>query len=287
MPDFVVKEAPDRANYPSGMNRGSQKGKPNYNLIDKEFLKRIAEHLTKGAEIYGRDNWRMANSEEELQRFEDSAHRHLMQYLNRELDEDHAAATVFNLMCAEYVRTKLEEENESLKWFANLLEEHLDARFDSHVIFTVFVKKNVIQIEFRWLEGAEEHQYIRVLTENQAIYMSENVEAINSFVKSVRDHIYANRDDELYMAYLMIRSAVRNYFDEHRYEVTVDYDNVLGVKVNVRWYSVDVNNCRKLGIEYWIGNIDAKATAKASDLLKYHLREISRRIDQANPPTTW
>ena len=107
--DFVVKEAPDRANFPSGMNRGSQKGKPNYNLIDLDFLTRLANHLVKGAEIYGRDNWRKANSQEELERFRDSAFRHLVQYLKGETDEDHMAAVCFNLMAAEHTKAKCDE----------------------------------------------------------------------------------------------------------------------------------------------------------------------------------
>lgn len=105
---FVVKDSGERMQYDSGMRRDVQIGKPNYRLIDIPFLTRIANHLVKGAEKYGRDNWRLANSEEELDRFQDSAFRHLMQYLNGETDEDHMAAVCFNLMAAEHVKRKME-----------------------------------------------------------------------------------------------------------------------------------------------------------------------------------
>jgi hypothetical protein len=107
---FLVKDSGERKLYPSGMNRDTQEGKPNYNLIDKEFLKRLATHLTKGAVKYGRDNWRKANSQEELERFQDSALRHMMQWLDGDIDEDHMSAVVFNLFAAEYVKDILDEK---------------------------------------------------------------------------------------------------------------------------------------------------------------------------------
>jgi hypothetical protein len=113
--NFVVKDTAEHLTYPSGMNRGDKKGKPNYRLIDLDFLKRLAEHLTKGAEIHGRDNWRKANSEEELRDCLDASMRHLVQYLNNETDEDHAMAVVFNLMVAEYIKDKLQKKEETSK----------------------------------------------------------------------------------------------------------------------------------------------------------------------------
>jgi len=107
---YIVKDSGVRQTYNSGMNRDIQDGKPNYNLIDKDFLRRLADHLTKGAIKYGRGNWRKAESEEELLRFQDSAFRHMMQWLNNEVDEDHMSAVVFNLMAAEYTKIKINEE---------------------------------------------------------------------------------------------------------------------------------------------------------------------------------
>ena len=109
---FVVKDSGVRQEYESGMRRDTQEGKPDYTLIHIPFLTRIAEHLGRGMVKYGRDNWKYANSEEELTRFRASATRHLMQWLEGEIDEDHAAAVVFNLMAAEYVKEKLKYDTE-------------------------------------------------------------------------------------------------------------------------------------------------------------------------------
>lgn len=104
---FVVKDSGVRQEYESGMHRDTQEGKPDYTLIHIPFLTRIAHHLGKGLLKYGRDNWMLANSMEELIRFRSSAFRHLMQWLEGDMDEDHASAVVFNLMVAEYVKERL------------------------------------------------------------------------------------------------------------------------------------------------------------------------------------
>ena len=118
---FVVKDSGVRQEYASGMRRDTQEGKVNYRLIHIPFLKRLAIHLGKGMVKYGRDNWKLANSPEELERFEDSAERHLMQWLSGEVDEDHAMAVVFNIMAAEYVRDRL--DNDPVSFFDKLREE--------------------------------------------------------------------------------------------------------------------------------------------------------------------
>lgn len=106
--DFVVKDSGQRQEYASGMVRDVQDDKPMVRLIRSgPMFMRWAIHLTKGAVKYGRDNWTLANSNEELERFKDSAARHFEQWLNDERDEDHAAAVFFNINAAEYVRGRL------------------------------------------------------------------------------------------------------------------------------------------------------------------------------------
>lgn len=108
--DFVVKDSGVRQEYESGMRRDTQEGKPRYSLLPMPMLTRWAMHMTKGAEKYGAHNWQLANSEEELDRFKDSAFRHLIQWLSGETDEDHASAILFNVAAAEHVRSKLDGE---------------------------------------------------------------------------------------------------------------------------------------------------------------------------------
>jgi hypothetical protein len=105
--NFVTKDSGKRLDYPSGMRRDTQEGKPRYSLVDRGMLKRWAALMTRGAEKYGAHNWQLANSKEEMERFQDSALRHMIQWLDGERDEDHGAAVFFNIAAAEYVREKL------------------------------------------------------------------------------------------------------------------------------------------------------------------------------------
>lgn len=105
---YVTKDSGKRQNYKSGMRRDTQEGKPRYDLIWRPGLKRYAELLARGAEKYGENNWQLANSEEELNRFKQSAFRHFMQWLEGEIDEDHGSAVKFNIDAADMVREKLD-----------------------------------------------------------------------------------------------------------------------------------------------------------------------------------
>lgn len=107
---FETKDSGVREEFASGMRRDTQKGKPRYDLVDRPMLKRWAELMARGAEKYGDNNWRLAAGDAELRRFEASAFRHLMQWLDGERDEDHAAAVIFNLAGAEYVKGKMLDE---------------------------------------------------------------------------------------------------------------------------------------------------------------------------------
>lgn len=106
---FVTKDSGERVEFESGMRRDVQTGKPRYDLIDRAYLRRLAELYARGAEKYGAKNWQLAKSQEELERFEASALRHMFQYLDGDRSEDHACAVTFNLAAAEYVRTRLKK----------------------------------------------------------------------------------------------------------------------------------------------------------------------------------
>ena len=107
MTGFETKDSGQRQEFSTGMVRDVQKGKPRYDLLDRAMLKRWAELMARGAEKYGEENWRKAETEEEMKRFQASAVRHLFQWLEGEKDEDHASAVLFNIAGAEMVREKL------------------------------------------------------------------------------------------------------------------------------------------------------------------------------------
>jgi hypothetical protein len=106
---YVTKDSGERVQFDSGMVRDIEEDKPDYTLIDAAYLYRWAMLMVRGAKKYGRNNWRKANSEEELQRFKSSALRHMMEWLLDDPNdrEDHAAAIAFNVAGAEYVKTRL------------------------------------------------------------------------------------------------------------------------------------------------------------------------------------
>jgi len=98
--------------FDSGMVRDDVTGKVMWHLImDGPMLRRYAERMTMGAEKYGERNWLKANGNEERERFRESAFRHFMQWYNGEVDEDHAAAVIFNMNGKEYVDERLAEKS--------------------------------------------------------------------------------------------------------------------------------------------------------------------------------
>jgi phytoene dehydrogenase-like protein len=113
---FVTKDSGERQSYDSGMVRDTQKDKERFDLLrprdvpySAQFLTRCAGLMARGAEKYGERNWEVANSFEEVERFEQSAERHLQQWLAGEVDEDHAAAVFFNLLAAETIKWKIDQ----------------------------------------------------------------------------------------------------------------------------------------------------------------------------------
>ena len=111
---FQTKDSGKRQEYESGMRRDLQDGKPRYDLIiplgsKYSMLKRWAELLERGMSKYGYRNWEKANSEEELLRFKSSAFRHFIQWFEGETDEDHAAATFFNIQAYEHIKEKIND----------------------------------------------------------------------------------------------------------------------------------------------------------------------------------
>ena len=118
---FITKDSGVRAAYDSGMVRDTQEGKPRFDLMypknipyKDQMLTRLGELLERGQAKYGTRNWELANSQEEIDRFEGSGLRHYMQWMLGETDEDHAAAVLFNVIAAESTKWKKLNENPNL-----------------------------------------------------------------------------------------------------------------------------------------------------------------------------
>jgi hypothetical protein len=113
---YEIKDSGKRQEFDSGMMRDTTEGKVNWlSCRVGPMLKRWNVLLTAGRAKYpdpepGVPNWTLAQGTEELLRFKESAARHFEQWLNDEVDEDHAAAVYFNINGAEYVKDVLAAE---------------------------------------------------------------------------------------------------------------------------------------------------------------------------------
>lgn len=115
---FVIKDSGKRQEFSGGMVRDTQDGKIDWWRVRVgPMLKRWAIHLTKGNIKYpdvspGTPNWTLAAGEEEMFRFRASADRHFAQWMDGDVDEDHAAAIYFNVSGYEYCKEKLDVQRQ-------------------------------------------------------------------------------------------------------------------------------------------------------------------------------
>jgi hypothetical protein len=92
---FVTKDSGQRQDFPTGSRRDTNDGKPRYDLVPVEALRRWADLMARGAKKYGERNWTKGQS---LLRYEESALRHWYQYIDGSApEEDHLAGVLFNV----------------------------------------------------------------------------------------------------------------------------------------------------------------------------------------------
>lgn len=106
---YKTKDSGKRVEFNSGFVRDVNTGKPRYDLIPIDVLKRLAELYTRGAEKYGDENWKLAETDTELNRFRESGFRHFIQWMNKEDDEDHSIGAIWNIMAYEHLINRKEE----------------------------------------------------------------------------------------------------------------------------------------------------------------------------------
>ena len=109
---YKTIDSGERKEYESGMFRDLDSSKPRYDLIYQPMLKRWAELMSRGLTKYTENDWKQANSLEELRMFKAKAYRHFFDWFNDEgTDEDTAAAIMFNISAVEYLREKFKVKN--------------------------------------------------------------------------------------------------------------------------------------------------------------------------------
>ena len=91
-----MKEDQNR-HFDTGAQRDTADGKLRMSLIPQKELERVMKRYLSGAQKYGENNWMKGMP---LSVYYDCAHRHLSAWWSGEDDEDHAAAVVWNMLCA-------------------------------------------------------------------------------------------------------------------------------------------------------------------------------------------
>ncbi len=81
--------------FSTGSRRDSRDGKGRYDLIPWAVISQLSKRFESGASLYGDRNWEKGQP---LGRYLDSALRHLFQFIEGEINEDHGIASIRNLI---------------------------------------------------------------------------------------------------------------------------------------------------------------------------------------------
>jgi hypothetical protein len=92
---YITKGGDAKEDFAGGAVRDIQQGKPRYDLIPPEPLKRLAELYSRGAEKYSPHNWAKGMP---TSRCLASLMRHLEQYRAGDKTEDHLSGVIWNAM---------------------------------------------------------------------------------------------------------------------------------------------------------------------------------------------
>lgn len=98
-----IKDSGNRREFGTGAVRDMQDGKGRCDLLPAVAILRLARHFENGCKKYGDRNWEKGIP---IHSFIDSAIRHLMKYLDGQVDEDHLCAAAWNCICAMWTEEK-------------------------------------------------------------------------------------------------------------------------------------------------------------------------------------
>lgn len=98
--------------FTTGARRNNDAGKPKMSLMPHNELMRVLERYRAGAEKFGAHNWKNGMQLSELY---DSAQRHLTSWYMQDQSEDHAAAAVWNILCAMWMEQNKPEMDDRQK----------------------------------------------------------------------------------------------------------------------------------------------------------------------------
>lgn len=102
----TLKDSGNRREFETGAVRDIEEGKGRCDLLPAVAILRLAKHFENGAVKYGEHNWQKGIP---IHSYIDSSIRHLMNYLDGQVDEDHLCAAAWNLVCAMWTEEKIPE----------------------------------------------------------------------------------------------------------------------------------------------------------------------------------
>ena len=104
--NYKIKDSGKRSKFKTGAVRDIQEGKGRFDLLPPRAIRDLAIHFEKGCKKYGDRNWEKGIP---LNRYVDSALRHVFKFLQGLTDEDHLIAAIWNLMCLRETILRIEE----------------------------------------------------------------------------------------------------------------------------------------------------------------------------------
>lgn len=157
---FILKDSGERQSFETGAVRDTQSGKGRFDLLSPIVDKRLAIIMEKGALKYNPRNWEKGIP---LSRFLDSAKRHLAQFIEGHVDEDHLGQAIWNL-------NGLMHTQELIK--RGLLPSSLDdlPNYLNNITFEIKDK----------LDSVNDYKnYLLMLSENNRVFRRRNAEPMN------------------------------------------------------------------------------------------------------------
>jgi hypothetical protein len=107
MSSFKVVDSGNHTSFVTGSVRSDDTDKPRYELIPVEALERLAMLYTRGAKVYGPNNWSRGQP---FRRVFGSLLRHAFAWAKGERDEDHLAAVAWNAFALMYFEEALKKD---------------------------------------------------------------------------------------------------------------------------------------------------------------------------------
>lgn len=109
---FITKDSGNRQEFETGMVRDTQDGKPRFDLVPVESLRRLADLYARGAEKYSDNNWKKGQP---YSRAYASLFRHMIAWREGDRSEDHMAAVAWNAFAIMYYEEKKPELDDLFK----------------------------------------------------------------------------------------------------------------------------------------------------------------------------